>query len=408
MAPTASPVYTTLTSLGGCPSDFAAGTAYEAGDRVAVNKIVYACKAWPYNQFCSKSEYKPDPTAATGLDYWTQAWEVKGYCTGTIAPAAATLSPTTAQFGGGCPVEWAVGNITKYKENDRVTVTKTTTPLVKVVYKCKAWPYSGYCGQFSPLHASGGSLGWTLVGGCDGTISPTVAPTFASGSVSTGCPAEYNAAKTDYKTNDQVTTAISGSTTHKMVYKCREWPNEGYCNQKQYAPEGQYSDMAWTKVGPCTGTFAPTSAPTTFTGDCKYIKVVTTTPTPTPTVIDVAGWSAGTLYDAGDLVRIGSMTYQCKPWPFYFWCRMSAYQPKAGSTTGLWTEAWTEAGPCQYVSLPPTSAPTYKPTSAPSQKPTSAPSRAPTNKPTSAPSKAPTSAPSKAPTSAPSSKPTGT
>ena len=383
MAPTKSPVYTTLTSVGGCPAAFVAGTAYAAGDRIAVDKLVYACKAWPMSQFCSKSEYKPDPNAATGLDYWKQAWDVVGYCSGTLV---ATNAPTIASGGGGCPAEWSSGSITKYKEGESVSVVKTASPLVKVVYKCKAWPYSGYCGQFSPLHAAGGSLGWDIVGGCSGTITPTIAPTYASGSVIDGCPSAYDSAITTYKSGDQVS---SGDGTYKMVYKCREWPNEGWCNQKAYAPGGAYSDMAWTQVGPCTGTLTPTAAPTTFTGACKYIKVVTTTPTPTPVVIDIGSWTSGTSYDAGDKVRIGSATYQCKPWPYYFWCRMSAYKPTL-SDTGLWTEAWSPSGACEYVSLPPTSAPTLQPTSSPSFKPTASPSRAPTSKPTASPTKTPT------------------
>ncbi len=134
---------------------------------------------------------------------------------------------------------------------------------------------------------------------------------------------------------------VGGSSSNKVVYQCREFPYSGYCNQKGFAPGEQYDNMAWTLVGPCDGTVAPTSSPTGYTGTCTYTKVVATTPTPTP----VAPWSAGTMYEAGDEVRISAKKFKCKPWPFYLWCRLSAYAPTLAET-GLWTEAWTLAGTC--------------------------------------------------------------
>lgn len=389
VAPSKAPIYASLSSVGGCPAAWAAGTPYDTGSRVSVGSLVYECKAWPANQWCDEATYKPDPTKAEGLDYWKQAWEVKGYCEGTMV---VTTSPTTASGGGGCPTEWSAGDINKYKEGQRVSVTKTTTPLVKMVYQCKAWPYSGYCGQFSPLNAAGGMLGWDLIGGCSGTITPTGSPTHnPATTVIDGCPNEYSSTVTTYKAGDQV-------SLNKMVYQCREWPNEGWCKQKEYLPGGPYSDMAWTVVGPCDGTMTPTVAPSAFTGACKYIKVVTTTPTPTPVVYDILTWSSGTLYEAGDRVRIGAKTYVCKPWPFYFWCRMSAYQPKLTSS-GLWTEAWETGGSCEYVSLPPTPVPTSKPTGIPTVTPTSIPTATPTFKPTGVPTETPTSMPTSPPPS---------
>jgi len=396
VAPSKAPIYASLSSVGGCPAAWAAGTPYDTGSRVSVGSLVYECKAWPANQWCDDANYKPDPTKAEGLDYWKQAWEVKGYCEGTMV---VTTSPTTASGGGGCPTEWSAGDINKYKEGQRVSVTKTTTPLVKMVYQCKAWPYSGYCGQFSPLNAAGGMLGWDLIGGCSGTITPTGSPTHnPATTVINGCPNEYSSTVTTYKAGDQV-------SLNKMVYQCREWPNEGWCKQKEYKPAGPYSDMAWTVVGPCDGTMTPTVAPSAFTGACKYIKVVTTTPTPTPVVYDILTWSSGTLYEAGDRVRIGATTYVCKPWPFYFWCRMSAYQPKLTSS-GLWTEAWETGGSCEYVSLPPTPVPTSKPTGIPTVTPTSIPTATPTFKPTGVPTETPTSIPTATPTSIPTGVPT--
>lgn len=357
--PTKSPIFVTLPNVGGCPSNFTTNYAYEAGSRISVGNIVYQCKSWPSSLYCPQAAYKPtDPTTSTTsttntTSYWQLAWDMVGHCSGILR---GTNSPTTASGGGGCPPAWTAGGLSTYKENDRVSEVKMydeddddATTISTMVYKCKAWPLSGYCGQFSPTHPSGGSLGWDIVGGCSGTIQPTPAPTFAVGSVVTaGCPTDYNEAVTTYKSGDQVSKSISSSTTHKMVYKCREYPDGLYCNQKGFAPGSEYSAMAWTQVGPCTGTLVPTASPTEFTSACKYIKVVTSpfSSTPTRVVMDIAKWTSGVSYVEGDLIRVDGMTYQCKPWPYYFWCSNSAYQPTT-STTGLWTEAWTFIGPCQ-------------------------------------------------------------
>ena len=103
--------------------------------------------------------------------------------------------------------------------------------------------------------------------------------------------------------------------------------------------------MAWTLLGPCDGTLAPTSAPTAYSGSCTYIKMDTTSPTPNPAVTPVSAWSASALYNPGDQVCIGAQKFQCKQWPYYFWCRVSVYAPTLVET-GLWNEAWSLAGTC--------------------------------------------------------------
>ena len=259
-----------------------------------------------------------------------------GHCSGTLTPPTA-----------GCPDVWAPGDMTKYKENDQVSVIKSSSPLIQVIYKCKAWPYSWYCGQLGPLNHNGGVLGWDMVGECTGTIGPTSSPTFDPLTiVIAGCPDEYNlAASKNYVAGEKVSVAVVGSSSYKNVYVCREFPYSGYCSQSGFAPGEQYDYMAWTLLGPCDGTLAPTSAPTAYSGECTYTKMVTTSPTPTPVETPVGTWAAGTLYESGDQVRIGAKKFQCKPWPFYLWCRMAAYKPTL-SETGLWTEAWTVAGEC--------------------------------------------------------------
>jgi hypothetical protein len=338
-SPTKSPVFVTLPFLGGCPPQVTEfdSVHHEPGDRVSYGALVFECKSWPLSLFCAQAAFNPSSSNIADdskTEHWKRAWEVVGHCSGGIAH-------TTV----GCPDLWISGNMDKYKENDQVSVIKSnTTPFVQAIYKCKAWPYSWHCGHHSPLDYNGGHLGWEYVGVCAGTIGPTMSPTLAAGTVViTGCPAGYNSSanSSNYKAGDQVSMS-------KVVYQCREFPYSGYCNQKAFAPGEQYDYMAWTLLGPCDGTtLAPTSAPTIYSGSspCTYVKIVTTTPTPTPVVTPVVTWSGGTLYEAGDQVRIGAKKFECKPWPFYFWCRVSAYAPTL-SDTGLWTEAWTLAGTC--------------------------------------------------------------
>ena len=127
--------------------------AYEPGDRVSKDSIVFECKSWPLSLYCAQEAFMPDLKSMT--EYWSRAWQVVGHCTGSLTTPGAV-----------CPVPWASGDMNKYKENDQVSVIKSSLPLVKVIYKCKAWPYSWYCGQLSPSDSTGGTLGWDFVGDC--------------------------------------------------------------------------------------------------------------------------------------------------------------------------------------------------------------------------------------------------
>lgn len=343
----------TLTDLGGCPTEFNESSNYEAGDKVSNNGIVFQCQAWPQSLFCSQTGFEPDHESESS-ENWKEAWTVLGYCTGTDSPtdddgtAAPTLSPSTFSPNtdsptgtnvGGCPIEWAAGGSLTYVEDDKVSVLSSDgSSSSKSVYKCKAWPKSAYCGQFSPIDATGGKLGWEYVGGCTGTISPTSSPTYDASSVIAGCPVAYNAASI-YHAGDKVSR--TNSSNKQVVYQCREWPGSVYCNQKSFSPGSEYDYMAWTVLGPCEGTIAPTESPTSYEGSCTYDKVVDGIPTPSP----VMEWIPDSSYEAGDQVRIGLTKFECKPWPYYFWCRIAAYAPTL-EDTGAWMEAWAPAGSC--------------------------------------------------------------
>ena len=83
-----------------------------------------------------------------------------------------------------------------------------------LVYECKPSPESGFCNQYSPDSENGGSLGWTVLGSCIGTIAPSLSPTTAptsSPSLSPtyplwskiGCPEAFDA-ETSYSEGDTV------------------------------------------------------------------------------------------------------------------------------------------------------------------------------------------------------------
>jgi len=445
MAPTSSPVYTALADAGGCPGAYVSSTSYEQGDRVSKMGLVYECKEWPLGAHCSQQGYEPGTSVGTGsqvTEFWKSAWTVIGHCKGSIAPTTAPQFNSATSVGG-CPNEWVAGET--YEEADRVSVTVSTLPIRQVVYQCKAWPFSGFCSQFEPT-AFGGDQGWALAGSCDGSIGPTASPVFSAIAVSGGCPADWKASTTTYEANDLVSLVVSSVPVRKIVYECRVWPNTEYCNQGEgFKPGTVYGNMAWTMKGSCDGSITPTSAPIAYEGDCFYDKIVVikntgTTPCahgssndctcitctgtscpqsytcskPTDTTntvqTTVKPWVSSYDYEEGEVIRAGNKRFKCKAWPFYFWCRMSAYEPTEDET-GIFSYAWTRDGICH--TREPTSIPSSMPSSmpsasaVPSSQPTSQPSSMPSlsSKPSSQPSIQPSSIPSSQPSSIPSTQP---
>ena len=311
------------------------------------------------------------------------------------------MSPSfdPANHVGGCPDEWVGGTNTAYEEGDMVSVTVSTTPLQKIAYTCKAWPFSGFCGLYAPNSGlPDDQQGWTMNGGCTGTISPTSAPSFgAMALVAGGCPQDYDENNlAGIEAGDQVSLVVSAAPTERrVVYECKSGAISAYCTQKAFVPGGQYSAMAWDLKGYCEGTISPTAAPTTYTNTpgavpvtceaetaanaaggsetvdkCYYEKDVTSTGVsctcgdadcPNPTGLaatstackkdvtltncpSVGVYSSSTTYEAGDVVRIGTKKFQCKAWPYYLWCSNSAYEPSLES--GVWTDAWSSIGDC--------------------------------------------------------------
>jgi len=158
VSPTTSPNFSLLTDQNGCPNTWTVATKYEEGDKVVKGGIVYQCVAKPNNLFCGHAGY--EPAADDGTMAWKTAWTAVGYCSGTISP---TVAPSfdSANSVGGCPDIWVKD--TEYEEGDLVAVTVSTSPERKFAFKCKAWPFSGFCKQFSPTEF-GGDQGWAKKG----------------------------------------------------------------------------------------------------------------------------------------------------------------------------------------------------------------------------------------------------
>jgi hypothetical protein len=363
IAPTASPVFgVNLADAGGCPTEYASGTDYEAGDKVSIDvgdsgaeKMVYECKAFPDSGYCN--QYEPG--------HWSKlGWKLVGYCEGTISPTASPVFVALAD-NNGCPN--AYDSTADYEANDKVSVVITADH--SVVYQCSGDVHQArYCSQYEP--GNDYNLGWTLVGYCDGTIAPTSSPNFSSlTEIGDGCPNAYNVATT-YEEGDQVSVFVAGSDS-AVVYECKAWPNSGYCNAgPNYAPDSDNASMGWTLKGYCDGTIAPTSAPIVYApaAKCRWYNG---TQAVTINVWDSADLSS---YTFGTRVRKETSIYKCKGWPNGLWCKMSNYEPGVSAN---WADAWTRAGECTAFDAP-TPAPSVSPTSSPSVSPTS---KAPTKKP---------------------------
>lgn len=371
IGPTSSPSFVSLTAMGACPDGWVAGANnYDEGDRVSANELVFQCKAFPFSGWCGQNGYEPLADNATP-DAWRDAWTLLGYCSGSIGPTSAPSFDALASVGA-CPQEWVMGDQNSYEQDDQVSVTVSTTPIRKVVYRCKSWPNSNFCGVHAP-DVFGGDLGWTLAGSCDGSIGPTASPNFDSISFisnPSGCPALFSRSNT-HEAGDRVAVSVSTLPVRSVVYECRAFPNVGYCNGQGASldPGATFGYLGWTLVGACDGTLAPTGAPTAYGGTCTFNRCAPenciagapsngiagstacscgvgdtqssscTARVCTPT--DVDPYSTSTTYAVGDVSRRGRQQFRCR---VPGWCNQPAYQPLL--VPGLWSQAWTMGGMC--------------------------------------------------------------
>lgn len=254
-------------------------------------------------------------------------WTLQGSCSGTIAPTSSPVFVSLPDTSG-CPEKYSASM--QYYSGDRVSVYLDSERAV--VWECKQYPNGPYCNQYPPNDDS--RLGWSKVGSCTGTMSPTSSPIFVNlAEVGDGCPKTYDVA-TRYITGDLATANSSNNPSRQVVYECKS----PYCNAgPDFAPGSDFSDLGWVLKGYCDGTIAPTSSPIAWSGSCQYNNGTA--------LLDVHPWSLKDLpsYKAGTRVRKGSSIYQCKIYPYYLWCRMSAYEPGVGAS---WRDAWMSEGSC--------------------------------------------------------------
>ncbi|KAL3816823.1 hypothetical protein ACHAXA_008686 [Cyclostephanos tholiformis] len=301
----------------GCPDEYAKGAVIAPGASVTVTKdgvkLVYKCKSYPASGWCPLVGYEPGSGIA-----WKEAWTLEGSCDGTksFAPTASPVSSLPNQSG--CPVPYAK-DVT-YAAGDLVSKSG-------LVFKCNPYPMSQFCSQlgYEPLVKDSGAykLAWTTLGPCSGTSAPsTSSPTTASVvSATGGCPDTYSPG-VNYPAGSKVSKVTSNPAVIKK-YECKPWPVSQYCSSNTYAPDGPYGYMAWTDLGQCFGTLAPTVSVV-----CNYLKYTTTTAyTITPTQI----WSASAGYAVGDEVRVDNKAFRCK---VAGWCNLFDYAPSLSA--GLW------------------------------------------------------------------------
>ncbi len=356
--PTATPTFDP--NVGGCPQEYDVGTDYVEGNQVSVSVgddygKIYQCKGWPSSGYCGQDIYSPLNTQelCNGKVCWPQAWTYVGGCSGTITP---TATPTFDPNVGGCPNEYENG--AEYEEGDKVSVTVGDD--FSKIYQCKGWPFTGYCGQdiYSPANAQKGCNGevcwptaWTYIGGCSGTITPTATPTFDPNVG--GCPNEYENGA-EYGEGDKVSVTVGDDFS--KIYQCKGWPYSGYCGDETYSPLNNQKGCngavcwptAWTYIGGCSGTIAPTGAPI-FTSLAQWGKVGC----PDEYVANNSN------YKGGDHVSISKnedntygIVWKCKEGTTEPWCRSEGYAP--GTQYG--GQAWEKVGHCEGT-MSPTTAP---------------------------------------------------
>ncbi len=115
-----------------------------------------------------------------------------------------------------------------------------------------------------------------------------------------------------------------------VALQCRAWPNSAYCGRTGYEPLGVNSAEAWTVLGTCDGTIAPTGSPT-----FDVLEDQDGCP---------EAFSDSAEYEASDRVSVdidgtNSIVYQCKAFPDSGYC--NSYEP------GHWSKlGWQLMGYC--------------------------------------------------------------
>lgn len=118
-------------------------SSFKAGETVAADGMVYACKDWPFDGWCGQKGYEP------GVDRsWESAWDLVATCAPVQKEERACAHLSTWQPG-------------RYAAGDQVRERGQ-------VYECKPWPYTRWCSQeaFRPGSSDHWESAWYLLGSC--------------------------------------------------------------------------------------------------------------------------------------------------------------------------------------------------------------------------------------------------
>ncbi|EJK66698.1 hypothetical protein THAOC_12356, partial [Thalassiosira oceanica] len=243
LAPSSSPVFTSSMALvaDGCPPDYDENNLadIEAGDRVSLvisatpaRRVVYECKSGAFSAYCSQPAFVP------GGQNTAMAWDIKGYCEGTISPTASPVSyqgnckftkcviskevcscshsdcPSTNGQTKGCtkevitcsehPVE-PYSRSAHYDEGDAVRVQTER-------FRCKGWPFSSYAPS---LEEGPWNEAWVKEGSCPGPNEITIISTISLSGFS-GTPSTEHELKTMIASLEESIEANLNSSFNSM------------------------------------------------------------------------------------------------------------------------------------------------------------------------------------------------
>ncbi|KAL7515091.1 hypothetical protein ACHAXN_013049 [Cyclotella atomus] len=219
-----------------------------------------------------------------------------------------------------------------------VVLDATTGTTQTKNFKCTSGsqPSLSHCPKDDPSNSVQAAAAWSYQGECSGsqpiiTPSPTSKPTYKAWT-GAGCP-KARVAGAFYEPGELA--EVDG-----VAYKCStaNFVN-AWCGNSSYKPgDSLFWEEAWTLLGSCTDTIAPTGSP-------NYVSLT-----------DAGGcpdaYATGTTYEAGDKVSVGGILYQCRSWPNSAWC--SVVEPD-----GVFSEeALTRLGNCGGT-ISPTQAPVF-------------------------------------------------
>jgi hypothetical protein len=241
---------TPASGLSGCYTQWRSGGSYSSGSYVSATHSIqtflgtetvkknFKCISGTQPILSHCPNYDPsNPLVASA------AWEDLGACDSLspIPAAPSTIqSPTYSIWTGkGCPDAWISGR--SYEGGELVESNG-------IVYQCSTLEFvNEWCGEsnYEPGVAQYWGRAWTLIGSCEGTISPSSSPNYVSLADAGGCPDEYVGGM-KYEADDVV-------EMNSRVYKCNPWPESIWCGETSYEPGGPNSAIVWNLVGHCEG-----------------------------------------------------------------------------------------------------------------------------------------------------------